>query len=99
MATPPARATLFPVGSLLPANAKTYFGQLYDYIYALLGADGSAAAARNALEVPVFRIVRSVCQNAPAPWTRALDVRSHVPAMVPPPPPPPPDVSVKVWST
>lgn len=54
MATPPTRLQLFPVGSLTPANAKTYFGQLYDYIYALLGADGSAAAARNALEVPMF---------------------------------------------
>lgn len=53
MSAPPARASLFPVGSLAPANAKTYFGQLYDYIIALLGADGTAAAARNALAVPM----------------------------------------------
>lgn len=52
MATPPTRLQLFPVGSLSPASAKTYMGQLYDYIYALLGATGTPAAARNALEVP-----------------------------------------------
>lgn len=54
MATPPARASLFPVGALLPASGKTYWAEFYDYVYALLGATGTTAAARNALEVPVY---------------------------------------------
>lgn len=51
MATPPARASIIPSGALLPSAFKTLLGEFYDYVYALLGADGSAAKAREAMNV------------------------------------------------
>ncbi len=47
MPAPPTRASLF--NAISKATANTKFGELYDYIVALLGASGSAADARTAL--------------------------------------------------
>ncbi len=47
MPAPPTRASLF--NAISKATANTKFGELYDYIVALLGASGNAADARTAL--------------------------------------------------
>lgn len=47
MPAPPSRTSLF--NAISKATANTKFGELYDYIVALLGASGNAADARTAL--------------------------------------------------
>jgi hypothetical protein len=52
MTAPPARDDLFPpAGTVAPATAKSLFGTFYDYVTGLLGADGTSAKAREALNI------------------------------------------------
>jgi hypothetical protein len=51
MTNPPARSSLIPVGALLPSAFKTLLGEFYDYATDLLGTDGTAASAREGLNI------------------------------------------------
>lgn len=64
MPAPPAHADLFPAGALAPATFKTKLAEFFDYAVALLGASGTAADARTALEAPSRKEVQSQTYTA-----------------------------------